>query len=504
MNPISIGTNTHATHHAEGAHHGHGAKAHGSHGKKGSPFESSLEGALADDDASKLEGETEDDKKKAALGAAPPAQTPQDIAAALAFAAQAKAGEAQDAPTDGDAKMDAKIDEKTAGNAVGALDPKLVAVADDAQASALKALAPTKTLTATPELSDDAKAKAANAKTEPTDAAMTPPVAPATVPAVTPPVAPAPAPAVSAEALAKLHAVKLPEPAKSSSQKTESLDRTATSKSTSTTTEASTSAPAKVLEADGAKAQSDAKDAPGGDSGTGDRRDDKPARMTLAQADKKAKIERAKSDDMSVDAQRAAAKVTDPAPITVPVGLPTETAKTVTPAPANDVDASKAAEITISRADGVSAKTDDAIRAAEAAGHKRTLASGEASGQITTPELGRIEVVAHTIGGANEAGRVEVHVRAVEEHAKQVIAANAESLREHVRVEVPNATVHVQKPQNDLLGNGTSGRDLSDRTAANTSGDGGRGGRGDAPASRESTVKNPAVPGKGARVRFVL
>ncbi len=90
-----------------------------------------------------------------------------------------------------------------------------------------------------------------------------------------------------------------------------------------------------------------------------------------------------------------------------------------------------------------------AVQAAESLGHKRTLASGEAHGQVHVPELGRIEVTARA-HGQEAAARIDVHVRAEEDHARHVIMANASEMRSHVRVEVPNAVVHVERPTTDF------------------------------------------------------
>lgn len=80
----------------------------------------------------------------------------------------------------------------------------------------------------------------------------------------------------------------------------------------------------------------------------------------------------------------------------------------------------------------------DGVRAAEAVTHRRTLANGEASGQLVTPELGRIEVRARA-----EEARIDVHVRADEAHARDLLSVHAPELVAHVRAEVPEARVHV-------------------------------------------------------------
>lgn len=96
-----------------------------------------------------------------------------------------------------------------------------------------------------------------------------------------------------------------------------------------------------------------------------------------------------------------------------------------------------------------SGEASRAVQAAESLGHKRTLASGEAHGQVHVPELGRIEVTARA-HGQEAAARIDVHVRAEEDHARHVIMANASELRSHVRVEVPTAVVHVERPTTDF------------------------------------------------------
>ena len=520
MNPISIGTNTHAAH---GARHGHGAhgKSHGAHEKSGSnPFESSLEGALADDDASKLGGDTtEEDKKKSALGAGPHASPqPSNLAAALAFTVAATPVDAAETATDAGAATDAKRGTTVAGVDLHA-DAKLegAAGADDAPR---KALAPTKTLAEiTRDLPADALGAmtvASGAQTAPPDAAMTLPVGLPTVPGPTPPALPPATPGKAAAMPPVGAASTVPLPAAALAVTAEAVakpvakaetERATATRPAATATEAVTSAPAKVYASASSRSENDANDPQGSNTADPRASAEKPAATTLAKADKRAKLSASASvdDDMSADAARVTATIADPKALAAPVGLSTDTAKTVTAGPSNRTDATNAAENTIRSNSEVDARTDQTIKAAEAAGHKRTLASGEASGQLVTPELGRVEVMARTI----DAGHVEVHVRAVEEHAKQVIAANAESLREHVRVEVPNAIVHVQKPSNDLLGNGSSGRDLGNQGAASSARDGGgRDGRGDAPSgndsARDASVKSPAVPVKGARVRFVL
>lgn len=88
---------------------------------------------------------------------------------------------------------------------------------------------------------------------------------------------------------------------------------------------------------------------------------------------------------------------------------------------------------------------EQAVKTAEALGHKRVLASGEAHGQITLPELGRIEVRARTDASLN----VSVHVQADDAHGRAVIAQHASELRAHVQAEVPNASVHVDRSSGD-------------------------------------------------------
>lgn len=160
-----------------------------------------------------------------------------------------------------------------------------------------------------------------------------------------------------------------------------------------------------------------------------------------------------------------------------------------------------------------------AVQAAESLGHKRTLASGEAHGQVHVPELGRIEVTARA-HGQEAATRIDVHVRAEEDHARHVIMANASEMRSHVRVEVPNAVVHVERPTTDFTddrawsGGGRPELATSDQSAGGSQTPSGQSGRqsnddGDtslydgASSVRRSGAASVINP-RGRRARFVL
>lgn len=536
MNPVNIGsTNPHfqVTHGKEPAH----AKAAKQKDKEA--FQSSLKSALADDDAAeKLEGSPKDtkeakdaDEKKDEKRTKKAPPQPEDVAAALAFAAQQPLPKAEPtAEIPADAQLDLLADPKLASKGAPlapTAGPELV----DAQGTK-PALPAAESLAATAEPTDAADAAPVLAPVElgaapkpaETPASASEPVtelapgpAKASEPATATPTASAPATpptAAQAETTAQVAATAQPAQAQATPPKptakvepkpskaepvrgaTKASPAHAPQSATSTTTEAPGAPQTRPLDPVGRPADVDAKDAQAPKQGA---HHGKPS-LAEVTAEKKAKTG-ALDADMAADAARVSASVADPS-FAAPTPILTETAKTVTasaPAAGNT-------ENTVRGLTEVDAKTEARIGAAEAAGHKRTLASGEARGQIVTAELGRVEVVAHA--AAHESARVDVHVRAVEDHAKQAIAAAAESLREHVRVEVPNAAVHVERSHNDLLGNGTSARDFSGQSASGNdggSGESGRGGRQDgAVGAHDASVKTPAVSARGARVRYVL
>lgn len=91
------------------------------------------------------------------------------------------------------------------------------------------------------------------------------------------------------------------------------------------------------------------------------------------------------------------------------------------------------------------------IQQAESVQHQRVLnAVAEAHGEIVVPELGRIEVIAR-----QEHARIDVQVKADDEKATRVLAANATQLDAHVRVEVPQAEVRIES---SFLGNNGEAR----------------------------------------------
>lgn len=530
MIPVNIGTNPHfqVTHGKEPAH------TRAAKEKDKEAFQSSLKSALADDDAadkldaSKDTADTKADDEKDTQGGkrAKKKAAPQleDVAAALAFAAQQplpKTEPAAEIPADA-TLAEPKI---APDGAAPVLDAK-VATAPAATALADRTL-PSAELA--PEVAPDAQAIAAAVETaatppapsaaaqlQTTEAAPPPAAAPgaskpaaaapieAAAPAAPPTAAQAQITAQAAQATAPQALSPKAAPARVEAKATKAEPVRAAGKTasptaqavTSTTAEASSAPQNRPLDPVAATANIEAKDPQAPKQGL------HPAKPSLAEvtAEKKAKASSGEDADMAADAARVSASVADPS-FVAPVAVPADTAKNVTasaPGAGNT-------ENTVRGLSEVDAKTEARIGAAEQAGHKRTLASGEARGQIVTAELGRVEVVAHAASHASS--RVDVHVRAVEDHAKQAIAAAAESLREHVRVEVPNAAVHVERSHNDLLGNGTSARDFGGKSASNEGGEGGEGGRGgrhDAPGGREATVKTPAVSARGARVRFVL
>jgi hypothetical protein len=195
------------------------------------------------------------------------------------------------------------------------------------------------------------------------------------------------------------------------------------------------------------------------------------------------KPKRTLRDDMTADVARVTSAVIDPAfvpPVILPVGAPTVTAMNPTGVMETTVSLASAVE------DGAGA---DAVRAAEVSGHKRVL-SREAQGQIVVPELGRIEVRA----SLHEGSRVDVHVRADEDHAKHVIAAHAPELRAHVHVEVPNAAVHIEREPQDFSQQSAFSRDQ--RRDADTAGDA----RDDESSNRQDRPRRTPE----GRVRFVL
>jgi hypothetical protein len=139
-----------------------------------------------------------------------------------------------------------------------------------------------------------------------------------------------------------------------------------------------------------------------------------------------------------------------------------------------------------------------AVHAAEAVGHKRAL-NEAAQGQIHVPDLGRVEVSARL-----DATRVDVHVRAAEDHARDIIAANAPEMRAHLRVEVPNATVHVERSLSSG-GGGNADSGGRDASASHESRDpsGQRGGREAERTRADGAEPLPGVRTRG-RARFVL
>lgn len=534
MNPVNIGsTNPHfqVTHGKEPAH------TRAAKQKDKEAFQSSLKSALADDDAAeKLEGSPKDtkeakdadakkDDERAAKKARP---QPEDVAAALAFAAQQPPPKNEPtAEIPADAQLDLLADPKLAPQGAEPFAPTAGAELVDAH-GAKPALSTAESLAATAEPTEAADAAtllapvelgAAPAKPAPTPASLSeavPDAAKAPGPANATPTAAAPAtPPIAAQAETAARAAATAQPVQAQATppsatakvepkvaKSEPV-RTAGKASpahapplpTSTTAEAPAAPQTRPLDPVGRAAEVDGKDAqtpkPGVHHG-------KPS-LAEVTAEKKAKTG-AMDADMAADAARVSASVADPS-FAVATPVLTETAKTVTAS----APAAGTTENTVRGLTEVDAKTEARIGAAEAAGHKRTLASGEARGQIVTAELGRVEVVAHA--ASHESARVDVHVRAVEEHAKQAIAAAAESLREHVRVEVPNAAVHVERSQNDLLGNGTSARDFTGQGASGNGGEGpegSRGGRQDGVGAHDTSVKTPAVSARAARVRYVL
>lgn len=528
MNPVNIGsTNPHfqVTHGKEPAH----TKAAKQKDKEA--FQSSLKSALADDDAAeKLEGSPKDTKEAQDADAkkdekrAKKAPQPEDVAAALAFAAQQPLPKAEPtAEPPADAQLDLLADPKLASKGAGTpvpTGPQLLDTMDAKPAESLAATAdPAEAADAAPvELAAPA-APAAPAQTpavssEPVTGPATAPAPTTATPTTATPTPATPPTAAQAETTAQAAATAQPaqaqatppkpaakaepkvgkaEPVRSASKPTAAH---APQAATSTATEAPGVPQTRPLDPVASKADVDAKDAQAPKQGA---HHGKPS-LAEVTADKKAKAG-ALDADMAADAARVSASVADPS-LAAPTPVLTETAKTVTasaPVAGNT-------ENTVRGLTEVDARTEARIGAAEAAGHKRTLASGEARGQIVTAELGRVEVVAHA--AAHESARVDVHVRAVEDHAKQAIAAAAESLREHVRVEVPNAAVHVERSHNDLLGNGTSARDFSGQSTSNSGGEGGEGGRGGrqdgAVGAHDASVKTPAVSARGARVRYVL
>ncbi|HVH45751.1 MAG TPA: flagellar hook-length control protein FliK, partial [Labilithrix sp.] len=140
-------------------------------------------------------------------------------------------------------------------------------------------------------------------------------------------------------------------------------------------------------------------------------------------------------------------------------------------------------------------KLENGIRAAEAAGHRRALA-GVAHGRIDVPELGKIEVRA-----VAEASKIDVHVKAEENHTKHVIAAHAPELITHVHREIPEARVHVERPV-DFANDATPrdlGRNHEERREAKREERENMGGR-----ATSARVEIPTTDRSRARVRIVL
>jgi hypothetical protein len=131
-------------------------------------------------------------------------------------------------------------------------------------------------------------------------------------------------------------------------------------------------------------------------------------------------------------------------------------------------------------------KAEQAVKAAEMSGHRRTLASAEAHGHIVVPELGRVEVRAQTDASAN----VAVHVHVDDAHGRAVVAAHAPELRAHVRADVPNAHVHLDR--------GNSGNSERRQTPSND--------RERSDASEQSDEAGEPTPKRyvRGRARFVL
>ncbi len=152
--------------------------------------------------------------------------------------------------------------------------------------------------------------------------------------------------------------------------------------------------------------------------------------------------------------------------------------------------------------------TANAIRNAEAVGHRRVLA-GDAHGALSVGELGRFEVSAKT----QDDGRVDVHVRAEQHAGAALLEHHAAELRADVRIEIPRAFVAVQDSpaaQHGSSGGATNGGAQSrtserDASSQNERGSGdARGERGGAVAIAPVAAPKPSSNKRLARVKIVL
>jgi len=183
-------------------------------------------------------------------------------------------------------------------------------------------------------------------------------------------------------------------------------------------------------------------------------------------------------------------------PFTPPVSVPTA-ASALSSGVSSSTAKLRGASALEGGADGDA--TANAIRNAEAVGHRRVLA-GEAHGSLSVEDLGRFEVSART----SEDGRVDVQVRAQHRDGAALLEHHAAELRADVRIEVPRAFVAVQDASHGARDASASGNGAQPRSSDRDSG-----GRDDRSPTdpREPPRREPAstsaspLPSAGHRTR---
>ena len=170
---------------------------------------------------------------------------------------------------------------------------------------------------------------------------------------------------------------------------------------------------------------------------------------------------------------------------------------------------SGASEPTSLRAAAENGAGAERVRAAETAGHRHVLTSvHSAHGVLVDAELGRVDVVARA-----EAARIEVHVRAQEEETHRVLAASGAELRAYVQVDVPNASVRLERATSDA-GSGSPTTSTTDHASGGAGRSDRRGFDGHPSSSSrsdgrptprdEATTIGARIRAHGRAVRFVL